>query len=279
MLRLLLQILPLKAISRLTGRLAQKRFSKKRLTPFLERFVHKYDIDMNEAQNELSEFHTFNEFFTRRLKPGARPVDPGENSIVSPVDGTVTTFGTLENATVIQAKGEGSHLDELIDQAGYRARFLEGVFVVIYLSPRDYHRIHSPLAANITGCSYLPGRLYPVNEYSVNNIRRLFSKNERVITYMTTPAGKAAAMIKVGATNVGSIRLAYHEPFDAKAKAGKKRFQETFMKPIPIEKGAELGRFEIGSTVILLFEKEMVELNSLTKYQTVRYGEKIGKLI
>lgn len=277
MMQLLLHILPLKWVSRLFGRLAQRQFSRPRLTRFLNNFAHKYEIDMEEALDPIESYETFNRFFTRRLKPQARPIDPAPNSVVSPVDGAVTTFGEIENGSIIQAKGEGSHLDELIDQAGYRARFLGGTFVVLYLSPRDYHRIHSPLTGHIAGYSYLPGRLFPVNEFSVNKIKRLFSRNERIITYIKTPDKKAFAMIKVGATNVGSIRLAYDDR--TITNASKKQFQETFMKPIDIEKGAEIGRFEIGSTVILLFEKGMVELDDLKKFQTVRYGEKIGRLI
>jgi len=270
------RFLPLRLVSRLTGLLVNARGGAV-LRAVIRSFVSKMNIDMSEAELKIPEFKTFNEFFDRKLKKGARPIDPGARSVVSPVDGAVLSFGSLKDGMVIEAKGTGSKLDDLLCMAGFKKKFVDGDFLVIYLSPRDYHRIHSPIGGRIIGYSHIPGKLYPVNSFAVNNIDRLFSVNERLITYMETDKNKVFALVKVGATNVGSIRVNYEESLRTNRFFARKT-KEIFMKSIPVKKGEEIARFELGSTVILLFEKNMVKLADLKPGQKVFMGTSIGAL-
>ena len=276
MLKWILYMAPLKLLSRLVGKVAGAKLPRFLLHFIIKMLIRVYKIDMSLFRLHVNEFTTLNEFFTRALKEGARTVDPAPESVISPVDGTLLNFGEITEGRLMQAKGEGSSLDDLIDIPGFRKRFMGGTYVTIYLSPKDYHRIHSPLAGTIRGYSYIPGKLYPVNSYAVNNIERLFSRNERLITYIETEK-TMFAVVKVGATNVGSIRVTYKE--EIRTNARQPAASEVFMNGHLIEKGEELGHFEFGSTVIVLFEKDMVRLNSLTQYQHVHYGEALGNLL
>lgn len=268
--------IPLRLISRCAGGLANVRAGKL-LQPIIRFFSKKYNIELSEAELHIPDFKTFNEFFDRKLKKNSRTVDTGLKSIVSPVDGTILSFGSLKEGLVIETKGTGSRLDDLLSMPGFKKRFIDGDFLVIYLSPRDYHRIHSPLNANIIGYSHIPGRLYPVNSFAVNNIDRLFSKNERLITYMETDKNKLFALVKVGATNVGSIRVTYDETLKTN-KIFSRKSKEIFMKGIPVKKGDEIAWFELGSTVILLFEKNMVQLGKINSGDRVLMGKAIAAL-
>lgn len=267
---------PLKLISRMAGWFANARLGFL-LDPLIRFFADKYKIDLSEAALSVYQYKTFNEFFDRKLKAGVRVIDAGAKSVVSPVDGTILSFGSLKEGMIIEAKGTGSKLEDLLCMPGFKQRFVDGDFLVIYLSPRDYHRIHSPVAANIIGYSHIPGKLYPVNSFAVNNIDRLFSVNERLITYLETGKNRLLALVKVGATNVGSIRLAYQQELKTN-RAFSRKIKEIFMKAIPVEKGQEIAWFELGSTVVLLFEKNMVQLGNLKAGERVLMGTSIGTL-
>jgi len=275
--KFLFYMLPLRGISRLFGVIANLRLPSPILSFILRFYVKKYKVNLEETDADLAHYSTINKFFTRSLHEGLRPVDTAPLSVVSPVDGKILTFGEIKEGEILQVKGESSKLDDLVDIPGYRKKFIDGHYVIIYLSPKDYHRIHSPVNGEISGLSYLPGKLFPVNTFAVNNIDRLFSRNERLITYMECRS-KLFALVKVGATNVGSIQVNYAPDKKTNVSLAKAESQ-VFMKKLPIKKGEELGRFEMGSTVILLFEKGMVKLNSLTRYESVKYGEKIGSLL
>lgn len=236
-----------------------------------------YKINLDEAIGAVESFHTFNEFFDRRLKKGARTIDSSAKSVISPVDGTVLSLGSLNENIIIEAKGTGSSLDDLLVMPGFKKRFNEGNYIVIYLSPRDYHRIHCPVNAKIIGYSHIPGRLYPVNTFAVNNIDRLFSVNERVISYLETDKNKLCSMVKVGATNVGSVKLTYMESLKTN-RVYRKKITDIFMNPITINKGDEIAWFELGSTVILLFETGMVNLRNLNPGDRLSMGEAIADL-
>jgi len=273
---LLFKILPLKLISRLAGKLTNASLPSGILRRILKWYIKMYSVNTDEMEKGLDEYTTINDFFIRYLKPGSRKIHSGKNSLVSPVDGRILNFGSLDEGKIIQAKGMGSTLDELIDMPGYRKRFQGGSYAIIYLSPKDYHRIHSPLSGDIVALSYLPGKLFPVNTFAVNNIDRLFSINERVVTYIESDK-KLCGVIKVGATNVGSIKLSYYDNFRTNAKKQPAESQ-VFKKKIPIKKGEEMARFELGSTVILLLEKGFSEFTGLKEFSPVLYGEKIGVL-
>lgn len=242
----------------------------------IKAFAKAYNVDMAEAEHSFEHFPTFAEFFTRSLKPGVRPVDLGERVVVSPVDGAVSQVGYADEGRCLQAKGITYTVEELLGDAEAAKPFHGGAWTTIYLSPRDYHRIHSPLGGTITGYAYIPGEFWPVNPASVKNKQSLFCVNERLVTYLDTVAGKVA-VVKVGATCVSRIKAAYDDVLTHAGQPGKVHAYE---QGIPVAKGAELGRFEMGSTVILCFEPGRVRWDeSLQPEQIVRMGKRIGEIV
>jgi len=240
----------------------------------VEAFAKRFNVDVEEAEQEIAAYPTFAEFFTRRLKPGARPIDPAEEAVVSPVDGAVSQLGYSIGGECLQAKGICYTVDKLLADSEMAKPFVGGAYATIYLSPRDYHRIHSPLDGVIEGYSYIPGEFWPVNRASVKLKEALFCLNERLTTYLSTPAGKVA-VIKVGATCVSRIRAAYD---DVVTHTGGEAKTHRYATPIPVKKGDELGIFEMGSTVILLFEKDRVHWkDGLEPESVVRMGTRIGE--
>jgi len=244
-----------KFVSRLTGRLAKSPLSRR----FIPRFAALYRIPVEEAEKEIGEYGSLNEFFTRRLKPGSRPVDPSPDALVSPVDALVTACGVVRDGTLMQVKGQDYTLDELLSDSPRIPQYRNGCFWVLYLSPTDYHRIHAPCSGTVVESEHIPGRVYPVNDFGLTAMRRVLSRNERLVTYIRHDGGEIA-VVKVGALNVSSIR--YVEP-----------------QPKKLERGQELAYFEFGSTVVLLAEngtcRPRPELKTGDK---VRMGERLGTL-
>ncbi|GGE18986.1 phosphatidylserine decarboxylase proenzyme [Marinithermofilum abyssi] len=251
----LMQAMPKKTVSRLMGRIARSPWSR-RLIPY---YIRRFDVDVSQVEKPVSQYATLLDFFVRGLKEGARPVDPDPRCVVSPVDGTVSQLGSIADDTMLQAKGVTYSLEALLGADAEQARkFCGGQFVTIYLSPRDYHRIHTPVQGRVKRLTYIPGTLFPVNAMGVRCIKGLFARNERLITYMDTPAGYIA-LVKVGATNVGSIKVQY-DPFISTNRPGKRQKEnKEYPSMQPMDKGEEIGRFEFGSTVILLFEKGKID--------------------
>ncbi|SEK80958.1 phosphatidylserine decarboxylase [Stigmatella aurantiaca] len=242
----------------------------------MKAFAKAYNVDMEEAEHSFERYSTFAEFFTRGLKPGLRPVDSGEKVVVSPVDARVSQVGYSDHGRCLQAKGIEYTVDELLGDKAAAAPFHGGAWTTLYLSPRDYHRIHAPLGGTITGYAYIPGEFWPVNPASVKNKQSLFCVNERLVTYLDTVAGKCA-VVKVGATCVSRIKAAYDEVLTHTGKPGK---VHRYGAALPVEKGGELGRFEMGSTVILLFEPKRVKWDdSLQPETVVRLGKRIGEIV
>jgi phosphatidylserine decarboxylase len=270
---ILMNILPKKSLSRLVGNFARSTFSK----VFIPTFAKLYQINLDEAEKTIDEYTSLTDFFIRRLKPGARAIADGDEVIVSPVDGKVSAFGTIENGTLIQAKGVYYTVNELLGSDEDRALgFNGGQFMTIYLSPQDYHRIHTPLAGEITGYAYVPGTLFPVNAFGVRAVKGLFARNERVITYLNTEAGEVA-VIKVGAIIVGSVKVNYSD-ITTNIRGGQV-VKESLKVKRSIKKGDEVGRFEFGSTVILLFERDKVSFRSdLSEGQSVKMGSPLGQV-
>lgn len=270
----LLSALPKNTLSKLMGLLAGLQLPRFVMIPVLLAFAKIYKINVKEAELEVKDYSSLNNFFTRALKNGARIIDESNEVIVSPVDGTVLKYGSLEEGKLLQSKGRESSLKELLGSTKYYERFLGGSFITLYLSPQDYHRIHTPVGGNIVSYFYQPGKLFPVNQIAVNTINRLFSRNERLITFMENNHG-LTAVIKVGATSVGKIRVTYDHALKTNGWwRNTREFQ--YETPISMDKGAELGRFEMGSTVMLLFEKDMAELLEVEEKQKVRVGQPIA---
>jgi phosphatidylserine decarboxylase len=270
-----LRLLPKNALSRLAGAVTGWRAPAPLRLAAMRAFAARYRIDLTECPG-LESYQTFGEFFARPLRPGLRPVAPGDRVAVSPVDGVVSETGAAAAGRLVQAKGIDYSAATLLGDAALAHRFEGGPYLTIYLSPRDYHRIHFPLGGRVTGYRYIPGRLWPVNPASVRNIPGLFGVNERLVTVLDTPAG-ACALVAVGATVVGRVRAFYDRSVPPTNRAWARAQARDYETPVPVEKGQELGAFEMGSTVILLFEPGRVRLEArLTAGARVKVGEQIG---
>lgn len=274
---LLNRIIPARLFSRLIGHLARTKWPSFLLHPAMRLYASHFKVNLSEAEKPLEEYVSFTDFFTRHLKEGARTIAEGERTIISPVDGAVYASGRIEEDTVFVAKGYPYTLSELLDDAEAAKNFRNGSFITIYLSPRDYHRLHTPIAGKVHQFRYLPGKLLPVNPPSVEAFPKLFAQNERLTTYIESEYAGNIAYIKVGATNVGRISLSYREFFTNRWDFPK---AETFPvePPAQLETAGEIGVFEMGSTVIMLFEPN-VQLLDLEEHQPVQLGQKIGEVI
>jgi phosphatidylserine decarboxylase len=273
----LVRLLPRATLSRVVGVATRARAPAALHQAAMKGFARAYGVDLHEADLPLEGYATFSEFFSRGLKAGVRPIDPGERVVVSPVDGAVSEAGTIENGRCLQAKGLAFPVAALLGDPEAAQPFADGgTFATLYLSPRDYHRVHSPLGGAITGWRYLPGELWPVNPASVRTVDGLFALNERLVTWLDTPAGRCA-LVMVGATCVGRIRAAYD---DVLTQDGRPASSRTLATPLPVSKGQELGRFEMGSTVILLFARGAAAWDgTLIPDARVTMGRRIGLVL
>lgn len=270
---LFLILLPKNTLSRIIGFFANKSFSK----AFIPWFAKRYKINLEEAEFPIGDYPTLNQFFTRKLKAGRRPIADVDNEkvLISPVDGKIAQFGDIVDGKLIQAKGKTYTLSELLANEEEASLYKEGKFMTVYLAPTDYHRMHHYADGKITGYRYIPGKLFPVNEFSVGNVERLFPINERFNTYYDCN-GRKTGIVKVGATVVGKIKVTY---CDVESNISKQGAAASFDEPIAIKKGDELGRFEMGSTVVMLFEKDAFNFESFELGEAVQLGQKLGEWI
>lgn len=274
-------ITPQLAVSRLAGQLADSDRSpalKNRVTNW---FINRYGVDMSEAaESDPTAYPTFNAFFTRALKPGIRPVDPAQNVFVSPVDGTISQLGEVTGDRVFQAKGQSFSLTELLGGDDQRAEpFRAGNFSTIYLSPKDYHRVHMPVAGTLREMVYVPGKLFSVNPVTVENVPNLFARNERVTCIFDTEAGPMA-LVLVGAMIVGSVETTWAGVIAPEPnQVTRWQYSGEGDDAVHFEKGEEMGRFRLGSTVVLVMPKDAAQWNAdQVAGKTVRMGESFGKL-
>ncbi len=271
---LLFKILPKSLISRWFGYLCLIPLPRFLLTGCINWYSAHYGVNREEIDYPEKGFRNFNSFFIRRLKPGVHRIDPDTKSIVSPVDARVDQYGKIEHTSILQAKGVDYSLSDLIPSPRYE-QFIGGDFITLYLSPADYHRIHTPVNGEVAGFFYLPGKLHTVQEFMVQGLKGLFSLNERLITYVNTERGPVA-VCKIGAMNVGRISAVY-DPVETN-KTFRKRLEKLFPegKRRIIAKGDELARFNLGSTVILLFPKDTIRFEKMSLGIKVRVGERIA---
>ncbi len=232
-------------------------------------FIKTYQVDLSLAVHEnIQKYQNFNDFFTRTLKPGIRPI--ADSAIICPVDGTVSQLGKIDNAQIIQAKNHHYRVDKLLANNAKNAMFETGIFATIYLSPQDYHRIHMPYDGKLVEMDYIPGNLFSVSPKNTQNIDNLFAKNERVVCYFESEFG-LCAIVLVGAIFVGSIQTVWQgqitPPYQKKVRHFDYSKQAIFLK-----KGEELGRFNMGSTVIMLIPRNNKIFN-LSKSQVVEMGQ------
>ena len=276
-----MKLLPKNAASRLFGAFTRLRI------PFLSKiarnaFANYYKLDMSEAEYPLSHYKNIGELFIRKLKPGMRPVADAE--VVSPVDGVLSQTGTFDDdsQTLIQAKGKTYTLKSLLRSEELAERFKGGAFATIYLAPFNYHRIHSPVSGDLVLSSYCPGTLWPVNAGSVERVEGLFCINERLTSQIRLADGSEVLVVKVGATNVGRIGVVYSDTI--MTNAGKlprdsKRLDWIPNKQFSFEKGGELGRFEMGSTVILVVDKKIRERHPDLFKSRIGQAVKVGEAL
>jgi phosphatidylserine decarboxylase len=268
-------VLPQHALSRLILRATRVR--KPWLKNALVRgFLKLYSIDMTEsAQGDPFSFGSFNEFFTRALKPGVRTIAADRNAIACPVDGTISQAGSIEGERLLQAKGRTYALAELLAAQPWTGEFEGGSFATIYLAPFNYHRVHMPVRGELKDTIYVPGRLFSVNSATAAHVPKLFARNERVLTLFDTAFGRVV-MIMVGALNVGSMATVWAGDITPAARRTITRLPP---QRLALEKGAEMGRFNMGSTVILLFQRHRARWNAdLRAGAVVKLGQSLGTL-
>jgi phosphatidylserine decarboxylase len=237
-------------------------------------FIKLYPVDMTEAaQSDPCVYGSFNEFFTRALKDGARPIASDVDAIASPVDGCVSEAGSIDRDLLLQAKGRRYRLTELLAAQPWASHFEGGSFATIYLAPFNYHRVHMPLRGELRETVYVPGRLFSVNAMTARHVPGLFARNERVLTLFDSGAGRFA-LVLVGALNVGSMATVWAGDITPAARRVVTRVSSP---PTMLEKGAELGRFNMGSTVILLFEPNRARWRrEVHAGSVVRLGQSLG---
>ncbi|NUN14722.1 MAG: phosphatidylserine decarboxylase [Myxococcales bacterium] len=255
--KLFLDVISRNPLSRTVGRIAGTSYPKPVLRAAISLYCKAYGVNVDEARLKVSDFNTFNEFFTRELADGLRPIDVDANVVVSPVDGVLLNYGKI-GASIEQIKGKTYSVADLLMDKKEAARLQGGTYATIYLSPRHYHRIHCPDDGEIVGYTYVPGRLYPVNNLGLPNVDKIFAVNERISTTIKSKRFGTIHVVKVGATSVGSISVSYDNM--RTNVAGMSSAQVRYGHPKPIGRGQELGRFNLGSTVVLLIENTNLSL-------------------
>jgi phosphatidylserine decarboxylase len=263
--------LPKQALTALAGRIASARGGRL-TTRLIAWFVRRYNVNMSEAADpELASYSTFNEFFTRALKEGARPL--ADADLICPVDGAISQFGVIERDQVFQAKGHRYATTALVGgDATLAAQFDDGSFATLYLSPRDYHRIHMPCDGRLRRMIYVPGELFSVNPATARGVPGLFARNERVVCVFDSARGPFV-LVLVGATIVGSMATVWHGVVNP-PRGGEVREWRYDDAPILLQQGQEMGRFLLGSTVVLLFPQGPLQFNpAWAPAGAVRLGE------
>jgi phosphatidylserine decarboxylase len=272
-------LLPQHALSRLVWHVTRSRNA--RIKNFLiRRFIAGFAPDMSDAlQPEPLHYGSFNDFFTRVLRPGARPIAGDAHTIVSPVDGTVSAIGRIEGSQLLQAKGRSFSVDALLAgaPAGHE-RFVDGTFATLYLAPYNYHRIHMPATGSLAAAWYVPGSLFSVNATTAAGVPGLFARNERIVC-LFEEGTLCFAVVLVGALFVGSMTTYWHGEVTPTGERRRRALTPAANAVARLEKGAELGRFNMGSTVIILLPSGAADwLPGISAGSTVRVGEPLARL-
>lgn len=264
-----LRYLPKNHLSRVVGRIMHMPLPRPLAAWTVRKFADAYRIDVDAAGRPLGEYGSIGEFFTRDLREGLRPI---ESDLVSPVDGVLRNYGVVENGRLPQIKGKSYSLSTFVGDEALANRYLGGTYFNLYLSPQDYHHVHFPVGGAIVNSVHIPGKLWPVNDWSMSTIDELFSINERVITFVESSYG-LVAVVMIGATNVGKISVTY-DSFVSNASGTPRTVARPYDPPLPVEAGSRLGTFHMGSSVVMLFEPGRIPLDrvALKAGTKVRYG-------
>jgi phosphatidylserine decarboxylase len=272
-------IVPQHLLSRCTGLLAALHHPEWLKNWLIQQFISHFDVDMSEAaESDHTQYACFNDFFTRPLREGARPLAAAD--ILCPADGAISQLGKIANGLLFQAKGRYFSAEDLLGGDVPRAaQFAGGQFATIYLSPKDYHRVHMPVAGRLTGTCYIPGQLFSVNGVTAENVDRLFARNERLVCYFDTEFGPMA-MVLVGAMIVAGIETVWSGRVAPPSKRPVTVDYVELPEPVELAKGDEMGRFMLGSTVILLFPKDVMSFDERFGAGTLtQMGERLGECL
>jgi phosphatidylserine decarboxylase len=272
LLDVVIPMLPKNEMSHFIGRLVHQRLPLPVSRMSVSAFAKYYNINMQEAEHPISHYKSIGELFTRRLKSGVRPI--ASDAVVHPADAQITEAGVIDQMTLVQAKGKTYTVPELLKSTHHAADFEGGSFFTYYLCPTDYHRVHSPVDGEILWSCHVPGQLWPVNAWSVNKIENLFAVNERIAVIIQTPKGKAA-LVMVAATNVGNMSMSFDDSLSTRLRHAERQVRErTYSPQIPIKRGEEIGIFHMGSTVVMLYEKGMIEADPETyRHRHIKMGQ------
>ncbi len=265
---------PKQALTALAGKFASARAGAL-TTAAIRSFVARYGVDMNEAANpDIASYTSFNDFFTRALKPGVRPLASAD--LICPVDGAISQFGSMDRDRILQAKGHHYTTTALLGgDAALAAQFEHGSYVTLYLSPRDYHRIHMPCDGRLRRMIHVPGELFSVNPGTALGVPGLFARNERVVCLFEGPRGPFVLTL-VGATIVGSMAPVWHGVVTPPRMKSVREWHYADQQ-VSLKKGAEMGRFLLGSTVVMLFPKSDLRFNPRwAPERTIRLGEEMA---
>jgi phosphatidylserine decarboxylase len=271
---LLQYLVPKQLLTVLAGKFARARLGGL-TTAVIRRFVARYGVNMQEAADpDIASYASFNEFFTRPLREGARPL--ADTDFICPVDGAISQFGAIERDNIFQAKGHSYTTTALVGgDANLAAQFADGSFATLYLSPKDYHRIHMPCAGHLRRMIYVPGELFSVNPTTARGVPGLFARNERVVCVFDSDLGPFVLTL-VGATIVGSMATVWHGVVNP-PRARSIREWRYDGQEVALQKGQEMGRFLLGSTVVMLFPKDTLSFNPKWEpARTIRMGEAMG---
>ncbi len=267
-------IVPQRFLSRLMGWLCECRWRWLK-NWMIKRFIRKYHVDITAARSDnIEDYPNFNSFFTRLLKPELRPITQDPQQIACPADGYISQTRKIQHQSLFQAKGFYFNLKDLLGGSEKLAKtFDDGNFATIYLSPKDYHRVHMPFTGQLRETIYIPGKLFSVNQKTTHSVANLFARNERLVCIFDTKIGPMAILM-VGAMLVSSINTVWDAPIISRTITTK-----SYSDPIHLERGAELGYFKMGSTVIVVFTKDQIEWSkNLLENTVVQMGQPIGKI-
>ena len=278
-LKSILYFFPKNLMSCLMGKLVSLQFSQWFVQKQILFFAHWFGINWDDVKNPIDQFPSLQSFFTRELKKENRPIEMDEKAIVSPCDGAYGQSGQVVAGQLLQVKGKTYDVSSLLGDSQLAAQFEGGSFATLYLSPRDYHRFHSPFSAQVLEAIYLPGYLWPVNPWAVSNIDQLFCVNERLVSVLARREDlmPAAIMVAVGATMVGKVRVRFDVNLTTnscqRSKINRRYNGKTFLK------GEELGLFEFGSTIVLLIHPKAGRLDLKPLHAEIKMGQRIGRLL
>jgi len=274
-----LRVLPQHLVSRVAGRVAALRLPAPLQRWEITAFGRAVGVDFDEVRDPIESFRSLQDFFTRALREGTRPIDPAADAVVAPCDGLWGTAGMIERGMLLQVKGRPYSLAQLLGDGAAADGFEGGAYATFYLSPRDYHRFHMPCAARVRRATYLPGALWPVNRIGVEGIDGLFARNERLCAFLAV-RGEAVdcCAVAVGATMVGKVRVTFDDLTTNRRGSGS--VIRTYPEPAPrFAKGEEWGRFEFGSTIVLVAAPGLMELDVQPPGSRLRLGARIGRLL